>query len=97
MEVSDFTTGDRGRKDFLKVVNDSMNKLCGGVHTYMWGGAHIHVCGVQWLTLGVILNRAPPYLSGIYLFVCLFIIFAFLLYSWIWFTSVLLRYLYLCS
>lgn len=43
MEVSDFTTGDRGRKGVLKVVKDSMDKqLC------VWGGGlHTYVCGVQ--------------------------------------------------
>lgn len=39
MDVSDFTTGDRGRKGFLKVVKDSMDKqLC------VWGGACTHTC-----------------------------------------------------
>lgn len=50
MEVSDFTTGDRGRKGFLKVVKDSMDKqLCVG-----GGAAHIRV----WST--VIDSRCRP-------------------------------------
>lgn len=67
MEVSDFTTGDRGRKGFLKVVKDSMDKqLCVG-----GGAAHIRV----WST--VIDSRCRPRpCSSLFiwnLFICLFV------------------------
>lgn len=69
MEVSDFTTGDRGRKSFLKVVKDSMNKqlcVCGGgscTHTCVWSTVVDFRCRPQLCTSLFIWN----------LFVCLFI------------------------